>query len=130
LSADFRTLLKTRNKRFIATSIFENYKKILKQLQMEKLTILFDTPQKMASELTDNPQLQDFLETFLSIKNLDERKAYESRFWSKVMQFPSSEQAAIRASNERISQRLSEKMSHLAPDSSLSFNRNGRAVQQ
>jgi hypothetical protein len=96
---------------------------------MEKLTILFDTPQKMAAELTDNPQLQDFLETFLSIKNLDERKAYENRFWSKVTQFPSSEQAAIRASNERISQRLSEKMSSLAPDSSPSINRHERAVR-
>jgi hypothetical protein len=91
---------------------------------MEKLAILFDTPQNMASELTDNPQLQDFLETFLSIKNLDERKAYENRFWSKVTQFPSSEQAAIRASNERISQRLSEKMSGFAPDSFQGMNRN------
>lgn len=97
---------------------------------MEKFTILFDTPQNMAAELTDNPELQDFLETFLTIKNLDERKAFENRFWSKVTQFPSSEQAAIRASNERISQRLSAKMSHLAPDSSLSFNKNERALQQ
>jgi hypothetical protein len=97
---------------------------------MEKFTILFDTPQNMAAELTDNPELQDFLETFLTIKNLDERKAFESRFWSKVTQFPSSEQAAIRASNERISQRLSEKMNQIAPDSSLSFNRNVRALQQ
>jgi hypothetical protein len=97
---------------------------------MEKFTILFDTPQNMAAELTDNPELQDFLETFLTIKNLDERKAFENRFWSKVTQFPSSEQAAIRASNERISQRLSEKMSHLAPNLSPIFNRNERALQQ
>ena len=96
---------------------------------MEKLTILFDTPQKMAADLTDNPQLQDFLETFLTIKNVDERKAYENRFWSKVTQFPSSEQAAIRASNERVSARLSEKMSALTPDSSPSFSRNVRAFQ-
>jgi hypothetical protein len=96
---------------------------------MEKLTLLFDTPHNMASELTDNPQLQDFLETFLSIKNLDERKNFETRFWSKVTQFPSAQQAAIRSSNERISERLSEKMSHFAPDSTPSFNRSVRAVQ-
>lgn len=96
---------------------------------MEKLTVLFDTPQKMAAELTDNPQLQDFLETFLSIKNSEERKAFENGFWSKVTQFPSSEQAAIRASNERISERLSEKMSGFAPDSSAFSHGTTRAFQ-
>ncbi len=78
---------------------------------MEKYTSLFDTPQQVAADLTDNPQLQDFLETFLSIKNQDERQSFENKFWSKVTQFPSAEQAAIRASNARMSQRLSQQTS-------------------
>ena len=76
---------------------------------MEKYTSLFDTPQTLAADLTDNPQLQDFLETFLSIKNQDERQSFESKFWSKVTEFPSAQQAAIRESNERMSQRLNER---------------------
>jgi hypothetical protein len=93
---------------------------------MEKYVNLFDTPQKMAAELTDNPQLQDFLETFLTIKNADERQSYENNFWSKVTQFPSSEQAAIRASNARISQRLSDKIG-TTPDMNPSMMRSERA---
>jgi hypothetical protein len=93
---------------------------------MEKYSILFETPQKMAAELTDNPQLQDFLETFLSIKNADERQNFENRFWSKVTQFPASEQAAIRASNERIEQRLSEKIAN-APNLATVSMRTERA---
>jgi hypothetical protein len=76
---------------------------------MEKYTSFFDAPQTVAADLTDNPQLQDFLETFLSIKNQDERQSFESKFWSKVTEFPSAQQAAIRESNERMSQRLTER---------------------
>ncbi len=97
---------------------------------MEKYTILFETPQKMAAELTDNPQLQDFLSTFLSIKDHDERQVFENRFWTKVTQFPAAEQAQIRASNERVSQRLSERLSsRLSPEMGNNFSRNERAFQ-
>lgn len=96
---------------------------------MEKFTILFDTPQKMAADLTDNPQLQDFLETFLSIKDLEERKTFENRFWSKVTQFPSAEQAEIRACNARITQRLSDRMHTVTSDRVSSYKINERSVQ-
>ena len=101
----------------------------LKLIIMEKYTIFFDTPQKMAADLTDNPQLQDFLATFLSIKDVEERQSFENRFWSKVTQFPSAEQAQIRASNAQISQRLSARMNRMAPERDNSFKRNERAFQ-
>jgi hypothetical protein len=88
------------------TSILK-FKELIKAPTMEKYTSLFTTPQKVAADLTDNPHLQDFLETFLSITNQEERQSFENKFWSKVTQFPSAEQAAIRASKERMSQRLS-----------------------
>jgi hypothetical protein len=77
---------------------------------MKKATQIFDSPQKMAAYLTDNPQLQDFFETFLSIKNPEERKAFEVRFWAYVTQLPAIEQVRIRAANAKITQRLYDRM--------------------
>ena len=77
---------------------------------MKKAVNTFDSPQQMAAYLTDNPHLQDFFETFLSIKNLDERKDFEIRFWAYVTQLPAIEQVRIRAANTKITQRLYDRM--------------------
>ena len=83
---------------------------------MKKALNTFDSPQKMAAYLTDNPHLQDFFETFLSIKNIDERKDFELRFWAFVTQLPAIEQVRIRAANAKISQRLYDRMGGLIID--------------
>lgn len=89
---------------------------------MEKFTILFDTPQKTAASLTDNPLLQDFLEAFLSINNQEARTVFENKFWTKVSQFPSAQQSAIRAANARIAQRLREGANNRVGNTNLLYN--------
>ena len=77
---------------------------------MRKATQIFDSPQKIAAYLTDNPHLQDFFDTFVSIQNPEERRAFEVRFWAYVTQLPAIEQVRIRAANAKITQRLYDRM--------------------
>jgi adenylate kinase len=77
---------------------------------------ILDAPDKMANYLTDNVRLQNFLTTFLTIKDETERKKYEADFWQLVKDLPLEEQASIKSANEQISQRMYSRMNSIIVD--------------
>jgi hypothetical protein len=77
---------------------------------------ILDAPDKMANYLTDNVRLQNFLTSFLTIKNEAERKNYEADFWQLVKGLPLEEQASINLANEQISQRMYSRLNSIIVD--------------
>ena len=89
-----------------------------------------ETPQEMASYLTDNAYLQRYYEIFLTIKDDTERKAFEQMFWLEVAALPENEQAIIRASESKVPQRIYDRLGSIIASVQKRLDKRVSALQQ
>jgi hypothetical protein len=65
-----------------------------------------DSPNKLATYLTDIPLLQRFFEQYVSLKTIEEKKLSEAMFWANVKTLPIKEQTEIKNAHAKCLQRL------------------------
>ena len=75
-----------------------------------------DTPQKLASYLTDNGHLRAHLTAFLGLKTDAERQIAEKKFWLFAATLPQKEQEELNAAKSKIAQRLYDRMGSIVVD--------------
>jgi hypothetical protein len=72
--------------------------------KMELQTL--DSPNKLATYLTDIPILQRFFEQYVTLKTIEEKKQREAIFWANVKTLPIKEQTEIKNAHAKCLQRL------------------------
>ena len=75
-----------------------------------------DTPQKLASYLTDNVHLRAHLTTFLGLKTDNERQIAEKKFWLFAATLPQNEQDELKGAKGKIAHRLYDRMGSIIVD--------------
>ena len=71
---------------------------------------ILDTPQAMATYITDNAILQEFLTQFLQLKEEDQRDSFEKLFWEKLKTEAPEVQAEVKKAYSKLAQRLYDRM--------------------
>ena len=88
-----------------------------------------DTPQKLASYLTDNVHLQAHLTTFLALKTDVERQVSENNFLRFAETLSQKEQNELKTAKKEIAQRLYDRMGSVVSDLKKWDNKRMLALQ-